>query len=311
MTEFVHQSVLLPEVIEALRPRDGGRYFDGCCGGAGHSAAILEASAPMGFLYACDQDGDAVATANERLAPFAGRFEIQRRNFSELADWIPSASCDGALLDLGVSSHQLEVGPRGFSFQVDGPLDMRMDRRQGLTAADLVNGLSERELAALFWELGEERDSRRIARAVVRERDMRPIESTRQLADAVERVCPRNGRRIHPASRVFQALRMRTNDELGALQRGLRSATDILAPGGRLVIITFHSLEDRMVREFMRAECRDYDLVEGADADLPHYRIPRPARASLVTRKAILPSESEIRKNPRARSAQLRVLETL
>jgi 16S rRNA (cytosine1402-N4)-methyltransferase len=186
-----------------------------------------------------------------------------------------------------------------------------MDRRQGLTAADLVNGLSEGELATLFWELGEERESRRIARAVVRERDMRPIESTRQLADAVERVCPRNGRRIHPASRVFQALRMRTNDELGALERGLRSATDILAPGGRLAVITFHSLEDRMVREFMRAESRDYDLMEGAEADLPHYRIPRPSRARLVTRKAILPSEAEIERNPRSRSAQLRVLEKI
>ena len=142
-----------------------------------------------------------MATANERLATHAGRFEIQRRNFSDLGGWIPSGSCDGALLDLGVSSHQIDTGPRGFSFQVDGPLDMRMDRRQGLTAADLVNGLSEGELANVFFELGEERESRRIARAVVREREMRPIETTRQLADTVERVCPRNGRRIHPASR--------------------------------------------------------------------------------------------------------------
>lgn len=302
---------MLAEVLAALRPRAGKCYFDGCCGGAGHSEAILEASAPTGFLYACDRDGDAVAAATERLARFAGRFELRRLNFADAADWVPRGSCAGALLDLGVSSHQIDTAGRGFSFQQDGPLDMRMDRRQDTTAADLVRTLEAEQLADIFWRYGDERESRRIARALVRERVMRPIETTSQLADLVERVCPRRGRQAHPATRVFQALRIAVNDEMGALRRGLRGAMELLEPGGRLAVITFHSLEDREVREFMRSECREYDLPEGESEDWPHLRRPRTPRGTLVSRKALLPTPAEVAVNPRARSAQLRVMEKL
>lgn len=311
MTDFSHQPVLLAEVLAALRPRAGGRYFDGCCGGAGHSAAILEASSPTGFLYACDQDGDAVAAATEDLARFAGRFELRRMNFSEAAAWVPNGACDGALLDLGVSSHQLDTAERGFSFQADGPLDMRMDRRRPRTAADLVNQRPPAELAQIFWEYGDERESRRIARAIGEERAMYRIESTRQLATLVARVSPRHGRRVHPATRVFQALRIAVNDELGALESGLAAAMELLKTGGRLAVISFHSLEDRVVKEFMRTECRDYDLPPDVAEDLPHLRTPRAPRAVLVNRKPIRPSVRELEINPRARSAQLRVLEKI
>ncbi|MBN8248852.1 MAG: 16S rRNA (cytosine(1402)-N(4))-methyltransferase RsmH [Verrucomicrobia bacterium] len=306
---FSHQPVLLAEVLAALRPRDGGRYFDGCCGGAGHSAAILEASGPTGFLYACDQDGDAVAAATEDLARYAGRFELRRMNFSEADRWAPPGTFDGALLDLGVSSHQLDTAERGFSFQADGPLDMRMDRRCARTAADLVNDRPPSELAQIFWEYGDERESRRIARAICEERTRYRIESTRQLASLVARIAPRQGRRTHPATRVFQALRIAVNDELGALQRGLRAAMTLLKPGGRLAVISFHSLEDRVVKEFMRVACRDYDLPPGTTEDLPHLRMPRAPRGTLVARKPVRPADAEVESNPRARSAQLRVLE--
>ncbi len=311
MSPFTHQPVLLAEVLAALRPRTGKRYFDGCCGGAGHSVAILEASAPTGFLFACDRDGDAVAVATERLARFAGRFELRRLNFADADGWIPSGSCAGALLDLGVSSHQLDTAGRGFSFQQDGPLDMRMDRRQDATAADLVNTLSVEDLAEIFWKYGGERDSRRIARALVRERTMQRIETTGQLAGLVERVSPRRGRKAHPATRVFQALRLAVNDELGSLRQGLQTAMEILEPGGRLAVITFHSLEDRLVNEFMRAEARDYDVPTDAPADQPHLRQARAPRGIRVTRKAQMPDEAEQVANPRSRSAQLRVLEKL
>lgn len=311
VTDFSHQPVLLDEVLSAIRPKNGGRYFDGCCGGAGHSVAILEASAPTGFLYACDQDGDAVAAATEDLAQYAGRFELRRMNFSDAVTWVPRGSCDGMLLDLGVSSHQIDTAERGFSFQADGPLDMRMDRRRARTAADLVNERPPAELARIFWEYGDEHESRRIARAICEERTRYRIESTRQLATLVARISPRHGRRVHPATRVFQALRIAVNDELGALQRGLLGAMELLRPGGRLAVISFHSLEDRVVKEFMRNECRDYDLPAGAEEDLPHLRIARPARAMLVHRKPVRPSAAEVESNPRARSAQLRVLEKL
>jgi len=302
---------MLAEVLAALRPRAGKRYFDGCCGGAGHGVAILEASAQTGFLFACDRDGDAVAVATERLARFAGRFELRRLNFADLGDWIGVGSCAGALLDLGVSSYQLDTAGRGFSFQQEGPLDMRMDRDQDATAADLVNTLPAEELASIFWEFGDERESRRIARALVRERTMRPFETTTQLAELVEQVCPRRGRRAHPATRVFQALRIAVNDELGSLRRGLRATVEILEPGGRLAVLTFQSLEDRLVREFMRAEAKDYDLPKGCETDQPHLRRERPPRGILVSRKALLPSAAEQAENPRSRSAQLRVIEKL
>jgi 16S rRNA (cytosine1402-N4)-methyltransferase len=217
------------EVLAALKPRPDGRYADGTLGGAGHAAAILGASSPTGWLSGCDRDGVAVETAKERLAEkFAGRFEIRRGNFSEMAGWIPAASCDGVLLDLGVSSPQLDAAERGFSFQNDGPLDMRMDDRQRLIAADLVNESSAEDLAKIFWEFGDERDSRRFAKAIVHDRAQRKFKTTRQLAELIERLAPRHGKKSHPATKVFQALRIAVNDEIGSLKRGLAAAVKIL-----------------------------------------------------------------------------------
>src|SRR6185436_8588059 len=192
---------MMAEVLDALKPKPSGRYVDGTVGGAGHAAAMLAASSPTGWLSGCDRDGAAVEAAARRLAAFAGRFEIRRGNFAELADWVPANSCDGVLLDLGVSSPQLDTADRGFSFQQDGPLDMRMDTRQPMTAADLVNGASDSELARIFWELGGERDSRRFAKAIAKDRTQRRFETTRQLADLIGRLSPRHGRKAHPATK--------------------------------------------------------------------------------------------------------------
>lgn len=300
---------MLAEVLNALRPRPGGIYADGTVGGAGHAAAILEASSPDGRLYGCDRDRAAVETAKHRLSRFPGRFEVRQGNFADLVEWVPWDSCDGVLLDLGVSSPQLDRPERGFSFLSDGPLDMRMDPAQPLTAADLVNRATAEELARWFWELGGEPESRRLARAVVQARQSGPITTTRQLAELVERVSPRRGRKTHPATRIFQALRIVVNDELGSLEKGLSGAMKILRPGGRLAVITFHSLEDRLVKEFGRARARDYTCPAGVD--VPELREPRAPEARWVSRKAIMPGAAELAENPRSRSAQLRVMEKL
>jgi 16S rRNA (cytosine1402-N4)-methyltransferase len=258
-------------------------------------------------LSGCDRDGAAIEAACVRLAEFAGRFELRRGTFDELATWVPAGSCDGVLLDLGVSSPQLDRPERGFSFQHDGPLDMRMDQRQPLTARELVNEAEPEELARIFWEYAGERDSRRIARWIEQERRSAPITSTRQLAGLIERRMPRQGRPTHPATRVFQALRIAVNDELGVLRRGLESVWTLVRPSGRLAIITFHSLEDRVVKEFGRQLSRDY-VVEGP-VDVPELRRPVTPQARLLSRKAILPGVAELAENARARSAQLRVIE--
>jgi 16S rRNA (cytosine1402-N4)-methyltransferase len=310
MCGFIHKPVLLREVLEALRVGPGGRWADLTCGGGGHSEAILEASSPDGFLWACDQDGDAIEATSERLKRFAGRWEIRRMNFSGLNQWLGAGRLDGVLMDLGVSSHQLDTPARGFSFQSDGPLDMRMDVRGGMTAADVVNGWAAGDLARLFRELGGETEAGRMARAIESERRARPFTSTGQLAACIERVSPRRGRRSHPATRCFQALRMWVNREMESLGEGLGSAWRALKRGGRLAVITFHSGEDRLVRDFMRLEAREYDMPPG-QPDVPELRIPRAARARLVSRRAILPGEAEQEENPRARSAQLRVAEKL
>jgi 16S rRNA (cytosine1402-N4)-methyltransferase len=308
--EFIHKPVMAAEVLVALNPQPGGRYADGTLGGAGHAAQLLAASSPTGWLSGCDRDGVAVEIAKTRLAEkFAGRFEIRRGNFSELADWIPAGSCDGVLLDLGVSSPQLDHAERGFSFQNDGPLDMRMDDRQPQTAADLVNGESAENLANIFWEFGDERDSRRFAKAIVHDRTARKFTTTKQLADLIERLAPRHGKKAHPATKIFQALRIAVNDEIGSLKRGLNGAVKILKPGGRLVVITFHSLEDRVVKEFGRERTRDYTFQ--GEVDIPELRTPIVPELKWVSRKAILPGEIELKENPRARSAQLRVLEKI
>ena len=297
-------------MLAALKPRSNGRYADGTLGGAGHAAQILAASSPTGWLSGCDRDGVAVEIAKARLVEkFAGRFEIRRGNFAELAGWVLEKSCDGVFLDLGVSSPQLDVPERGFSFMQDGPLDMRMDDRQPLKAADLVNGEDAETLAKLFWEYGDERESRRFAKAIVHDRVLNKFETTKQLADLIERLAPRRGKRAHPATKVFQALRIAVNDEIGSLKRGLEAAVKILKPGGRLAVITFHSLEDRVVKEFGREKTRDYTF--SGEVDVPELRAPRVAEMKWVSRKAILPGDKELKENPRSRSAQLRVLQKI
>jgi len=305
--DFVHKPVMVREVLAALRPKSGGQYADGTVGGAGHAAAILAESSPNGWLFGCDRDGDAVEAARARLAEFAGRFEIRQGNFVELAGWVPTGRCDAVLLDLGVSSPQLDRPERGFSFQQNGPLDMRMDIRQPQTAEDLVNTASVEELAKMFWELGDERDSRRIAKAIVHDREQHRFKTTRQLAGLIERISPRAGRRVHPATKVFQALRLAVNDEIGSLKRGLIAALKLLKPGGRLAVITFHSLEDRVVKDFGRARARDYTFSGGMD--VPELREPRAPELRWINRKAIKPDAAELSENPRSRSAQLRVME--
>lgn len=299
---------MLQEAVEALQPRPGGRYVDGTIGGGGHAEAILAASEPSGFLYGSDRDWAALEAARKRLAPFEGRFELRQCDFSELDGWIEPNSCDGVLLDLGVSSPQLDWAERGFSFQSEGPLDMRLDQRAATTAADLVHELSEAELARVFWEFGDEPQGRRIARAIVLERQARRIETTTELARLVERVVPRGGKR-HPATRVFLALRMAVNDEMGSLKRGLAVAWALLRKSGRMAIITFHSVEDRLVKEFGRVRSRGY-VIEG-NVDLPEFRRSVTPELRLVNRKPVKPQAAEIESNPRARSAQLRVFEKL
>jgi 16S rRNA (cytosine1402-N4)-methyltransferase len=307
VSEFIHKPVLLAEVLEALKPGPGRRYTDGTIGGGGHAAAILAASSPTGWLFGFDRDGAALEAARGRLAEFAGRFELRQANFAELAEWVPPGSCDGVLLDLGVSSPQLDVAERGFSFQQDGPLDMRMDAGQSLTAAHLLNTAAAEDLSRLFWELGGERDARRFARVIVRDRETQPWTSTRQLAERIEQLAPRRGKKAHPATKVFQALRMAVNDEIGSLERGLAAGLQVLRPGGRLAVITFHSVEDRVVKEFGRARARDYEF--DGTVDVPELRRPRAAELKWVTRKAITPGAAELSANPRSRSAQLRVME--
>jgi 16S rRNA (cytosine1402-N4)-methyltransferase len=300
---------MVAEVLDGLNPRPGGRYADGTLGGAGHAEAMLARSSPTGWLYGCDRDGAALEAARAKLKPFDGRFELRRENFAELAGWIPADSCDGVLLDLGVSSAQLDTAERGFSFQHEGPLDMRMDTRQSLTAADLVNTAGVEELAKIFWQYGDVAGSKRIARAIVQDRERCSFKTTRQLAESMERIAPRAGRRAHPATKVFQALRLVVNDELGSLKRGLEAALKILKPGGRLAVITFHSLEDRAVKEFGRQRARDYSVP--GDIDVPELRMPCTPEVRKVNRKAIKPGDAEVMGNPRARSAQLRVMEKI
>lgn len=309
MNTFTHIPVLMTEVLAGLNLRPGGAWLDGTIGGAGHAAAILKASGPTGWLWGIDRDGTALKVAQERLEPFRGRFELNQGAFDEMERWVQPASCDGVLLDLGVSSPQLDVAERGFSFQADGPLDMRMDRDQPLTAAAVVNSWGEEELASVFYEFGEERQSRRIARAIVQQRKVKPFGTTRELALLIEQLLPRGASRIHPATKVFQALRLVVNDELGQLDRALAAATRVLRPAGRLAVICFHSLESRAVKQFGDQHTRDYEF--DGPVDVPALRRPKAPEFRWVARRAITASPEELESNPRSRSAQLRVLEKL
>ena len=310
MPEFVHTPVLLREVLEGLQPRAGGRYVDLTVGGGGHAAAILEASAPDGTLVGVDRDPAALAAARQRLARYGHRVELREGAFDRLGEWVAPGSCDGMVADLGVSSPQLDTPERGFSFQHEGPLDMRLAGAGGPTAADLVNHLPVEELARLFAELGDEPRARAIARAIGRAREQAPLLTTRQLAELVARVAPRPGRATHPATRVFLALRLAVNDELGVLERGLVAAWRALRPGGRLAVITFHGGEVRVVRRFLRERERAYELP-AAQADVPELRRPCPPRLRRVTRRPVTPGADEVAANPRARSAQLWLMEKL
>ncbi len=302
---FYHQSILLDEVVEALVPGPGKLIADGTLGGGGHTEAFLRAGATVKGI---DRDPEARVHASQRLASFGNRFEAVAGCFSEMSELARQGNwggLDGILLDLGVSSHQLDEGGRGFSFRQDGPLDMRMGNTV-VTAADLVNGLDEARLRQLFWDLGEERSSRKIAAWIVAARARQPFKTTLQLADGIASLLGRRGR-THPATKVFQALRMEVNDELGELHRFLNEAPGLLKPGGRLAIITFHSLEDRMVKQAFRE-------ASLAQLDRPEWPAPRPNPARvyrLLTRKGVAPSAEEIARNPRSRSSRLRVVERL
>ena len=304
---FHHVPVLAAEVMEALRPASGGRYLDGTLGGGGHAEMILKASSPDGKLWGTDRDESAIAAASSRLAAFGDRVEITNDSYSNAAGWVAAGTLDGVLLDLGVSSPQLDHANRGFSVQTDGPLDMRMDQTQALTAAEVVNTWSEAELAAIIWKYGGDRDSRRIARAIAQARAEASLETTGHLAEVVAGAKRRGRHKKHPAVQVFQAVRIAVNNELDELTRGLEGAFGLLKPGGRLAVITFHSLEDRMVKEFGNEHARDYDVP--GEVDVPMLRVDREPRMRWVSRKSIRPADAEVEANPRARSAQLRVLE--
>lgn len=301
-----HRPVLVHEVVELLAPRPGALVVDGTCGGGGHAEAILQTGADVLGL---DQDPDAINHAGERLARFGGRVTLRQANFrdaTKVLDSLGIFSIGGALLDLGVSSRQLENAQRGFSIMRNGPLDMRMDPRRELTAADVVNNYSEEDLTRIFREYGEEPAARRIASQLVKQRKTTTFSETVQLARAVEKIVWRHGRK-HPATQVFQALRMEVNDELGALAEGLVGLTSRLESGARFAVITFHSLEDRIVKNFFRDRSREL-------LDRPEWPEPRanPDFAfKLITSKPIEPDEAEQRTNSRSRSAKLRVAEKI
>ena len=303
--EFIyHRPVLESEVLELIEPKKGSLIVDATCGGGGHTEAFLESGANV---LALDRDPDAIQHVSEQLARFGKRLVVRQANFrcaTSVLDELGIRTIGGALLDIGVSSRQLENSERGFSFMRNGPLDMRMDPRAQMTAAAIVNEYSEEQLTRLFRELGEEPAARRIASLIVKMRKSTPFRETLPLARAIEKLVGRHGRH-HPATQVFQALRMEVNDELGALEEGLRALTARLECGGRIAVITFHSLEDRIVKNFFRDHSREW-------LDRPEW--PAPQRnpdydLKLITPKPVEPTEEERRMNPRSRSAKLRVAE--
>ena len=301
-----HRPVLATETIELLAPRQGSLILDGTCGGGGHTEAILLTGADV---LALDQDPDALAFVAARLTNFGDHVTLRRANFRDagrVLDELGIAQIGGALLDLGVSSRQLENADRGFSLVRNGPLDMRMDPRRELTAAEVVNSYAEEELMNIFREFGEEPAARRIASQIVKLRKETPFRETLSLAKAVEKIVGRHGRR-HPATRVFQALRIEVNDELRALEEGLVALTNRLESSGRIAVITFHSLEDRIVKNFFRDRGREW-------LDRPEWPEPRPNpdfSLRLITPKPVEPDPVEQRANPRSRSARLRVAERI
>ena len=309
-----HQPVLVEEVVTALAAAPGSLQIDATVGGGGHTERILGATDPDGRLLGLDADGAAIARVRARLEPrFGERLVLRQANFRELGTVAPDAGfgvVDGCLFDLGLSSFQLADVDRGFSFRAEGPLDMRFDTTRGVPAAELLETLDAAELTALFRRYGEEPFAGRIARAIVEDRRGSPVRTAQELAALVERVAPSRApgrRRVHPATRVFQALRIAVNEELEALQDGLAAALDLLRPGGRLVVLSYHSLEDRIVKRFFQAERRGCTCPP----ELPICVCGRLPRLRLVTPKGIVPAAAEIAANPRARSARLRAAERL
>ncbi len=307
MEDFTyHRPVLADAVVELLAPRAGSLVVDGTIGGGGHSELILKTGADV---LALDQDPDAIEAAREQLAHVGKRVTYRRANFryaDHVLDELGIATIGGALIDLGVSSRQLENAERGFSMMRNGPLDMRMDRMNPLTAAEIVNNYSEEQLIQLFRDLGEEPAARRIATLIVKMRKTAPFRETLQLARAIEKVVGRHGRR-HPATQVFQALRMEVNDELGALEQGLKVLTSRLEAGARIAVISFHSLEDRIVKNFFRDHSKP-------TIDKPEWPEPKPNPdydLNIITGKPVEPTQDEQKVNPRSRSAKLRVAEKI
>jgi 16S rRNA (cytosine1402-N4)-methyltransferase len=305
--DALHIPVLLAEVVEALAPRDGATIVDGTFGAGGYSGALLEAARCR--VVAIDRDPAALARGGALAQRHGDRLTLIEGRFGEMDRLVAAAGLDkvdGVALDLGVSSPQIDDPARGFSFRFDGPLDMRMGR-DGPTAADVVNGAEEGELADLLWQLGEERMSRRVARAIVAARRAQPITTTAQLADIIRSVVPRSRDGIDPATRSFQALRLHVNDELGELDRGLSAAERLLAPGGRLAVVTFHSLEDRRVKAFLRRRS-GHSPAPSRHAPAAAGTGPAPS-FTLVNGNGITPTPAEVARNPRARSARLRAAE--
>jgi len=305
--EFKHKPVLFTETIEALNIRPAGTYIDGTAGGGGHSEGIVQ-KLTTGKLLSIDRDPDAIEAVTKRLKKYP-QSRILRGNFSdikELSECAGFTKVDGILLDIGVSSYQLDNPERGFSYHNDAPLDMRMSR-EGVTAADMVNSYSQRQLSHIIFQYGEDRNANKIAGAIVRERELAPIETTLQLAEIVKKAVPAAVRRSegHPARKTFQALRIAVNGELDKLQEGLEKSFDLLSSGGRLAVITFHSLEDRIVKQQMKSWCEGCTCPK----DFPVCVCGRTPEGKLVFKKGRAPSEQEIEENARARSARLRVFE--
>ena len=301
-----HQPVLYQEIIHALQPKNPGRYIDGTIGAGGHARGILEACAPEGCLLGFDLDSQALALARETLAPYGKRVILVQASYLSLLETMQHLEwdvVDGIVIDLGVSSMQLDTPERGFSFNHDAPLDMRFNRDVGLTAAQWINTAPEAELTNVLFQYGEEPRARKIAKMIVQ---TRPLTTTLQLAEIVKKAYPGHSR-VHPATRTFQAIRIAVNDELSVLEQALPCAIQALRPGGRLAVISFQSLEDRIVKDFLRRESKDwinppYEKI---------YEVERKATLEEITRKPITPSADEIELNPRARSAKLRVAEKL
>ena len=305
--ELHHTPVMMPEIMQALNVQAGGRYIDGTLGEGGHSREILRAADPGGQVLGLDADAEAITVATERLAEYGESFRAVNVNFRDVRatalqyEFVP---VHGVLFDLGVSSLQLDRESRGFSFRRADPLDMRFSFDQQITAADIVNRYAESELADIIFHLGEDRAARRIARAIVRSR---PILTSLELAEVIEKVNPRRGKRTHPATQTFQAIRIAVNDELSALETALEQAVSLLGQGGRMAVISYHSLEDRIVKNFVRKQASDCICPPGT----PVCRCDHLATLKVITRRPLIPTDAETASNPRARSAKLRVAERI